>query len=301
MYQRHHAVLLPGIWHVAVPVEASFLRRRPGGALLTGGFIRRTIFSPDALSRVTLNLPRIIRFSSLAGLLLLLLASCGAHATVTGTKHISPSIGFTATTPIVGTGPPSSQSSGSGSGGGGVSISLPGLPIGNTSPEAGNANGYAECVSAGWLGQMPSGITLKVTNVVAAPPFTVVDLTTAGCAAASQASPPCVTLQLSAADNENGPGCFVGVEWTGTGQPQNTTGHLEFEGEFSCPNADLATCQKIGADILSNAGQPQMIPFDFCIDCGLSTPTPPASAGPTPPTGPSSASTGPTPPSTSSP
>jgi hypothetical protein len=272
---------------VTVPAEASRLKRRPGNGSLTSRSARHTIRLPSAFSGVTLILPRTVRFSPLAGLLVLLLSSCGGHATVTGTHSIStaksssPHVGFNTSTPIVGTGPTSQPASGGG-GGGGVSITLPGLPIGNTSPEAANANGYAECVSAGWLGQMPSGITLKVTSVVAAPPFMVVDLNTAGCSAAGEVFPACTSLYLSAADNENGPGCFVGVEWTGSGQPQNTTGYLEFGGELSCANADSATCQQIGNDILHNAGQSPMVSFDFCIDCGLSTPSTPAGIGATP-------------------
>ncbi len=46
-----------------------------------------------------MNLLRILRFSPLVGVLVLLLASCGTHATVSGTSFNTPSTGST-------TGPP---------------------------------------------------------------------------------------------------------------------------------------------------------------------------------------------------
>jgi hypothetical protein len=252
-----------------------------------------------------MSLLRIFCFSSLVGVMVLLLASCGTHATVSGTSFNSPSAGSitgspagdtgspptegTDSPPTEGTGPESPQSPTDS----GVSVSLAGLPIGNTSPEAENDNGSAECVIANWLGQVPAGVTVTatVTSVVAASPFTVTDLTTAGCAAApaDEHPPPCVGSQFSTTDINNGAACLVGVEWAGTEQPP-TSGYLEFFGELTCPNADSATCQKIGGSILDGAPPSQSISFDFCApDCGLPSPT----TSTTPPTGTSTSSSTP--------
>jgi hypothetical protein len=263
-----------------------------------------------------MSLLRILRFSPLVGVMVLLPASCGTHSTVSGTSFNSPSTGSITGSPAGDTGsPPTEGTGGTGSpptegigpespqspSNSGVSVSLAGLPIGNTSPEAENDNGSAECVIANWLGQVPAGVTVTatVTSVVAAYPFTVTDLTTAGCAAApaDEHSPPCVGSQFSTTDINNGAACLVGVEWAGTEQPP-TSGYLEFFGELSCPNADSATCQKIGGSILNGAPPSQSIRFDFCApDCGLPSPT----TSTAPPTGTSSVSTSTTPPTGTSP
>ncbi len=277
---------------------------------------RAPLCSPSALSGVTLSPPRILRSSLFAGLLVLLLLGCGGHAAVTGANSSSPSVGFTSTPPVEGSGPESAQSvgngGGGGGGGGGVSISLAGLPIGNTSPVTQNSSGSAECVEASWSGtqQMPSEVTVTVTNVVAAAPFTVTDLAAGGCGATSE--PECKNSQFSATEQDNGPACLVGVEWTGEGQPQDASGSLEFFGDLNCENTDSAACQKIGDDIVYNSGQSQMIHFDFCApdqcivttpSTSLTSPTGPGSVSttPAPPVSPSSASTSPASPDTSSP
>ena len=293
-----------------VPAETPFPHGCRDGGRLTSRSLRRTTPSPRTLSGVTVSLPRILRFSLLAGLLVLLLASCGGQAGVAGTASSSPSTGFTVTPSIESTGQESSQSPSNG-GGGGVSISLPGLPIGNAGPEAENNNGSAECVSVPWAGKMPAGVTLTVTSVmIAQGPFTVIDVTTAGCSAAIEVRPGCVGFQLNAADNGGGQPCFAGVEWAGSGPPQDTgDGYLRLGGELSCANADLAACQKIGKAIMNSAPAPlgTSVSFDFCapsqcVDSPTNTSptqqTGPSSAstGPTEQTGPSSASTGPTPP-----
>ena len=102
----------------ATPTEASFLRRRQGWGRLTSRSRRRTFSSPSTLSGVTLSPHLISRSSWLAGLLVLLLLGCGGHAVVTGTNPSSPSVGFTATPPLEGTGPASTSPGGGGGGGG---------------------------------------------------------------------------------------------------------------------------------------------------------------------------------------
>lgn len=245
-----------------------------------------------------MNSPRVLRFGPLAGLLVLLLAGCGGPAASAGAHSSSASAGFTATPAVEGSGPESSNPAVEGSGpespqsvanggGGGVAISLAGLPIGGTNAEAQNASGSAECVSVTWLAQMPSGVTLTVTGVVPAAPFAVTDLTSAGCAAANDAHPPCLHSQFTSTDN--GTTCLVGIQWAGTGQPQDSNGSIEFVGNLSCPKADSATCHRIGTDILNKSGQPHSINFDFCAP-DQCAPSPGPGTSPASPPGPASMS-----------
>jgi hypothetical protein len=260
---------------------------------------------------VALSLLRILRFSPLACLLVLPLAGCSGHSAVTtGTRPSTPSVGFTATPQVEGTGPEAPQSPGNG----GISVSLAGLPVGDGSVVAVNNNGNDECISVLWPGHMPSGVLLTITNaVITQGPFTVVDVTTAGCSAADESLPACAGFQLSTADNDNGSACYAGIAWTGNG-PQPDQGHLTLAGVLSCPGTDLATCQTIGHQVQNSAAPPlgTSIRFYFCGPGCDDYPSPPGntnptqSTSPTQPTSPSSAgtspaSTGPTSPSTSSP
>jgi hypothetical protein len=98
------------------------------------------------------SLHRILRFSPLAGGLVLLLASCGAHGPVTVSHANTPNPVSDASTPAVGTGPGSGQSANNGGGGGTVSISFPGLPIGNGNAQT--TNGNDECIILQWRGDI---------------------------------------------------------------------------------------------------------------------------------------------------
>jgi hypothetical protein len=203
------------------------------------------------------SLPRTLRLSALVGLLVLLVAGCGGHAAVTGTNSSSPSIGISATTPIVGTGPPSGQVSGN-DGGGGISISLPGVPIGQ-GPNRFNYGNY-ECIQISPIGQqVPHGdIVIVTTATVVGGPFTAVDLPVTNC----PEGPACQNFRFSAATGD-GASCYTGVEFVGAPPSEPNTsisGSLELGGELSCPNVNVATCHQDGINI-QNSGDTS-IEFD---------------------------------------
>ena len=212
-----------------------------------------------------MNLLRILRFSPLVGGLVLLLASCGAHAPVTGTSFNPPSTGSITGPPTEGTGsPPTEGTGGTGSppteGTGlespqsptsGVSVSVAGLPTGDGN-QAGVGSGNYECIEIQWLGPINQpGVTVTITGVaVVGGQFTTVDAATAGCPSAL-----CVGSHFSDADN-NGAGnnCYVGVEYIGPpvnpdGSNYPAQGMLAFSGKFTCTNVDLATCQQYSGEV----------------------------------------------------
>ena len=191
--------------------------------------------------RIESSLRRMLRFSPLAGGLVLLLAGCGAHGPVTGTHANAPKPESDASTPAVGTGPGSGQSPDNG-GGGSVSISFPGLPIGNGNAQT--TNGNDECIILQWRGDISQpGVVVKVTSVVVTAPFEVVSMAAAGCTE----SPACAPSQFSSANNGGDTDCFAGVEYTGppiTDPDSVAQGSLALVGELSCPGVGPATCQQ---------------------------------------------------------
>ena len=251
------------------------------------------------LSGGTVNQYRALRFRPLVGVLVLLLAGCGAGGTVTGAVSNSPSSESTASLsegtasspPTEGTGPESSPSRSDGAGGG-IAISVAGLPIGDGNQEGDNS-GNDECINVQWLGTISHpGVVLAVTNVIVSNPFTVVGVATAGC---PQDNPACVDSKFSAADNNAGTICFAGVEYTGppmTDPNASADGSLELVGELSCPNADSATCQRYRDEVLQAGNSSVSISF-YPADTSSAPPTDTSSAPPTdtssaPPTGTSS-------------
>src|SRR5580700_10724232 len=184
----------------------------------------------------------ILRFSPVAGGLVLLLASCGAHGPVTGTHSNTPNPGLDASTPAVGTGPGSGQSANNG-GGGKASISFPGLPIGNGNAET--TSGNDECIMLQWRGDIAHpGVVVTVTSVAVTGPFEVGSMAAGGCTE----SPACAQSQFSSANNGGDTDCFAGVEYTGPPitDPDSppAQGSLALVGELSCPGVGSATCQQ---------------------------------------------------------
>lgn len=227
-------------------------------------------------------LHRILHGSTLAGVLVLLLAGCGGHAAVIGTKSGSPSTGLTGSPLTEGTGPESPQSPTSGE----VSISVAGLPIGDGHQEGDN-NGNDECISVQWLGTIPHpGVVLTVTNVVVSGPFMTVTVATAGCPQ-SEGNSACIGSQFSAANDNAGTICFAGVEYTGppiTDPDNPAIGFLGLVGELNCPNVDSATCQRYRSKMLEAGSSSVQIRF-YAPPTGPSSAPPTGSSTPPPDTG----------------
>ena len=230
----------------ATPTEASFLRTSSRMGQIDKPLQAPYVLFTQYLVGVTLSPHLISRSSWLAGLLVLLLLGCGGHAVVTGTNPSSPSVGFTATPPLEGTGP-ASTSPGGGGGGGGAAVYVPGLPIGNNNPSEEDINN-GECAAFQWLGAtIPSGVTVTITSVVVVQgDFTTVSAAAAGCTGAV-----CLGFQFNAADTSQDTNCYVAVQYTGS-LPIPTPpvyGYVRFDGELSCPNTDSATCQQYSSEM----------------------------------------------------
>jgi hypothetical protein len=209
-----------------------------------------------------MGLLRIFRPRPFAGVLVLLLAGCGTHATAGGTSSNPSSTASitgsqnddTSSPPIEGTGPESPQSPANG-GGGGVAVSVPSLPIGNDN-QYGDDSGNDECIAVRWLGTVSQpGVTVTITGiVVVGGQFTMISPAAAGCPSAV-----CVGFKFSSANTAAGTDCYVGVQYTGsplTNFDPPAKGSLGFAGELSCPNVDLTTCQRYSAGITGNPSVP---------------------------------------------
>ena len=249
------------------------------------------------------SLHRILRFSPLAGGLVLLLASCGAHGPVTVSHANTPNPVSDASTPAVGTGPGSGQSANNGGGGGTVSISFPGLPIGNGNAQT--TNGNDECIILQWRGDISHpGVVVKVTSVVVTGPFEVVSMAAGGCTG----SPACAPSQFSSANNGGDTDCFAGVEYTGpaiTDPDSPAQGSLALVGELSCPGVGPVTCQQYRHQVQAPGNSSVDIRFYGAASEGTgsagtgsspSTGTASPSTGSSPPPSPGSAGTGSSPP-----
>ena len=211
-----------------------------------------------------MNLLRILRFSPLVGGLVLLLASCGAHAPVTGTSFNPPSTGSITGPPTEGTGsPPTEGTGGTGSppteGTGlespqsptsGVSVSVAGLPTGDGN-QAGVGSGNYECIEIQWLGAtIPSGVTVTITSVVVVQgDFTTVSAAAAGCTGAGCAEVSSSTLPTPAKYHRNR-SCRCPIHRIPPSIPTPPVyGYVRFDGELSCPNTDSATCQQYSSEM----------------------------------------------------
>ena len=232
------------------------------------------------------SLHRILRFSSLAGGLVLLPVGCAAHGSATGTPANTPNPVSNASTPAVGTGPGSGQSSNNGGGDGTVSISLPGLPIGGGNAQT--TNGNDECINLQWLGDISHpGVVVKVTSMVVTGPFQVVSMAAAGCTE----SPACVPSQFSSANNGDDTDCFAGVEYTGppiTDPDSVAQGKLALAGELICPGVGPSTCQRYRHQVQASGNSWVDIRFYGAPSTGTGSP----STGSSPSTGTGSPSTG---------
>ncbi len=246
---------------------------------------------------VTLSRHRILRFSLIAGVLVLLLAGCSGSTTSHGPTPASanspvtePATEDTGTPATEGTGTESPLPQGSG----GVSLSVPGAPIGpGTGP--GNVTDEDVCVDVQWLGDLRPMTMLTVTNIVVDGPFRPVGLATAGCT--GDDGPPCEGLRFTAADK--GMTCAVGLAWTGV---RATSASLELAGELSCPHLDSSACQQLRSSLEAQARAAGPLFFDFNVPPVTSSPpatsstSPPAASSTSPP-----ATSSTSPPVTSSP
>jgi hypothetical protein len=103
------------------------------------------------------------------------------------------------------------------------------------------------CVDVSWLGKLPGTITVTVTGVTPAPArtFMIIDLAAAGCTAGD--GPPCAGLTFTAADNDDGTSCAVGIGE----QPGGTAdeGTVALVGRLGCPDPGSAICQQTKASL----------------------------------------------------
>ena len=221
---------------------------------------------------------RILRFSLVAGALVLLLAGCGLHSTASAPRSSSPSTGPITEPSTEGTTGLESPQSPSNPG---VSVSVATLPVGPGGSQA-TPDGQHVCVDVQWLGTLPGTVILKVTSVIPRPdpPFMTVDVAVAGCT--RDDGPPCAGLRLTAADK--GRTCAVGIgERTGG---REGGGSVELAGELGCQDPGSAICQQTRASLTAKArSDGSSAGFDF--------PIPPPDTSPAPDTSP--------PPDTSSP
>jgi hypothetical protein len=238
---------------------------------------------------VALTRLHILRFSTVAGILALLLAGCGGHPAAHRAGASSSSTGVLAAPATEGTGPESPLAAGSG----GVAISVPSLPVGDGGSQPAD-DGQHVCVTVAWLGTLHSPATLTVTAVVVVNgPFRPAEAAAAGCT--EDDGPPCAGLRVSAADNGGHTTCAAGVTWTG-GRAVDR-GSVELAGELTCQDLSLASCQQVRDGLQDQARARGPDGFDFPVPpAGTSSPPPPSTSSPAP------ASTTPSPaPGTSSP
>lgn len=182
---------------------------------------------------------RILSYSLVAGVLAVLLAGCGSHSTANSPPSNSPGTSPVTEPSTEGTGLESPQTPGHP----GVSVSFASLPVGGTS----SSSDSTVCVDVSWLGKLPGTITVTVTGVTPAPArtFMTIDLAAAGCTAGD--GPPCAGLTFTAADNDGGTSCAVGIGE----QPGGTAdeGTVALVGKLGCPDPGSAICQQTKASL----------------------------------------------------
>jgi hypothetical protein len=213
----------------------------------------------------TLNQLRILRFSFVAGVLAVLLAGCGPHSTAD-----APPPNSSATSPVTqpsteGTGPEAPQTPGHP----GVSVQTASLPVGGAS----SSDDSTVCVDVSWLGKLPDSVTVTVISASPDPdpPFMTIDMAAAGCTADD--GPPCAKHTFTAADNDGGTSCAVGVGE----QPGGTVdeGTVALVGQLGCPDPDAAICQqtKASLDAQSASASFELVPPDASPPAGDGSPT----------------------------
>jgi hypothetical protein len=186
--------------------------------------------------------------------LAVLLAGCGPHSTADAPPLSSP-----ATSPVTepsteGTGPESPQTPGHR----GVSVQTASLPVGGV----GSSSDSTVCVDVSWLEKLPDTITVTVTSATPDPdpPFMTIDMAAAGCTADD--GPPCAKHTFTAADNDGGMSCAVGIGE----QPGGTVdqGTVALVGQLGCPDPDSAICQqtKSSLDAQSASASFELVPPD---------------------------------------
>jgi hypothetical protein len=203
------------------------------------GAIPRSAWHSDSWLGETVSQLRILHFSFVAGVLALLLAGCGSHSTADVPPPSSPGTSPATQPSTEGTGLESPQAPGHP----GVSVVTASLPVGGHS----SSGDSTVCVDVSWLGKLPSTITVTVTSVTPNPdpPFRTIDLAAAGCTADD--GPPCAGLTFTAADNDGGTSCAVGIGE----QPGGTAdqGTVALVGKLGCPDPDSAICQQTMASL----------------------------------------------------
>jgi hypothetical protein len=197
---------------------------------------------------------RILRFSFVAGALAVLLAGCGPHSTADAPPPTSPATSPVAQPSTEGTGPESPQTPGHP----GVSVQTASLPVGGAS----SSDHATVCVDVNWLGQLPDSVTVTVISASPDPdpPFMTIDLAAAGCTADD--GPPCAKHTFTAADNDGGASCAIGVGE----QPGGTVseGTVALVGQLGCPDPDATVCQqtKASLDAQSASAGFELVPPD---------------------------------------
>jgi hypothetical protein len=186
---------------------------------------------------------KIVGYSSLAGVLALLLIGCGGPSGVDAAPaQSSPAAGFSASPPVEGTdsntasGPPAEGSGPEAPQRGGTSrpsIPVASLPIGGDDVKL--PDRAPGCASAAWLGDdLPSGVSVSVTAVVIKP---AVFVTSSECGGHE---PLCLG---SFAFTANQRSCDIPV--AATGEP-DTEAELTLTGKARCPAGQPAFCVRLG-------------------------------------------------------
>lgn len=243
-------------------------------------------------------LPGMFKLSRLGPLVgvavLVLLAGCGKHASVSDAANSAPRSGSsasgtgtdgqgawsTASPRPEGTGPESPLPRSKGE----VSVSVAALPIGPAGSRPTN-NDQAECLNVSWLGTLRSPVTITVTGVVVvAGPFVPADPAAAGCTADD--GRPCVGMTITAASDSTP--CAAGLKWTG--EPALNGGSVELAGTLSCHGLGPAACRQVLEKVKSDTRTNGPIGFDFPVNNTTSPPggdttSPPAGDTTSPPAG----------------
>lgn len=234
---------------------------------------------------------RISRLGMLAAVAaLVLLASCGRHASVSDAANSAPGSGSsssgtgpggqgdwsTASPRPEGTGPESPLPRSKG----GVSVSVAALPIGGPVGET-QTSDHDVCVDVSWLGTVPSPVTISVTGVVVVDgPFASVDAAAAGCTTSD--GPPCVGLRINST-SDSSTACAAGVRWDGKHAADG--GSVELAGTLSCHSLGSAACHRALEKVKSDTGANGPVAFQFSTPPVSDTTSPPAGDTTSPPAG----------------
>lgn len=174
---------------------------------------------------------------------------------------------------------------------GAVSLPVASLPVG----VVGTLTDKNVCLGVNWLGHLRPLVTLQVTGVIIPGWSTTGDPAAAGCTAAD--GPPCTTLVLTSAGNDNGVKCSTSAEWQGVSP--KTPPSLDLLGVLKCARSDAAACEQTLSDLKA---KPAPLHYDLPPDTSSPSPGGPSSPSTPDTSSPSSPDTStPSSPDTSSP